>query len=416
VVNPSLQLSRARQEFPDRRLADVSGTLAQQLSVLAERIGNSRTVAIAVGSRGITDIVPIVSRVVEFVKSTGAEPFLVPAMGSHGGATAEGQVELLQSYGITEQGVGAPVRSSMDVVELPKGESPVPVFMDRNAWESDAVILINRIKPHTDYHADYESGLVKMGAIGLGKHRQALELHRHGVPGLKEMMPRTARAVLGSGKVAGGVAIVEDAFDRTMAIEVLPAEGIMAREPALLAMARENMPRLPLAEIDVLIVDWLGKDISGVGMDPNIIGRMSIRDEPEPQRPRIKSIMVRDLTEGSHGNALGIGLADVITRRLYDKIDFAAMYANVYTSTFLERAKVPVVADNDEEAFTFALRASWFAAQTEGKIVRIPDTLHLGTLYVSDAAAEALDADYRVEVDGEPVEQFGENRNLVDVF
>jgi len=287
--------------------------------------------------------------------------------------------------------------------------------MDRLAWQSDGVVLVNRIKPHTDYRGRYESGLVKMAVIGLGKHAQALAIHRLGVPGLRDTMPRAARAVFATGKVLAGVAIVEDAYDNTMAVRALPAEAIMDQEPALLELANSNMARLPLERIDVLVVDRIGKDISGVGMDPNVIGRMAIRGEPEFDSPRIRAIVARDLTEGSHGNALGIGLADVITRRLYDKIDYGPMYENVFTSTFLERAKVPVVAESDAEALAYAFRAAWVTDPDSERIVRIADTAHLSTLYMSAAAVEGVGGTAAIERTGETVSLLAAGGDMPDV-
>jgi len=264
--------------------------------------------------------------------------------------------------------------------------------MDRHAFESDGVILINRIKPHTDFHGDYESGLVKMITIGLGKHRQAMAVHEYGVNGLKNLMPQAARRIISTGKIIGGVAIVENAYDETMLVETIRAEEIMEKEPPLLKIAAGNMPRLPLDAIDILVVDYLGKNISGVGLDPNIIGRMYIRGETEPLHPKIASIMVSDITDESHGNALGIGFADVITRRLFDKINFQAMYENVYTATFLKRATVPIVAENDRRALEFAWRSLGPIPPENIRLIRIRGTLHLGEMYASPAVTDILRA------------------------
>ena len=371
------------------------------------------SIAIAVGSRGISDIVTIVATTVAAIKGQGASPFIVPAMGSHGGATAEGQIEVLRSLGITESAVGAPIRSSMDAVELPPGDGLNRAFMDRYAFESDGVVLINRIKPHTDYHGAHESGLVKMSVIGLGKHRQALEIHGFGVHGLRELIPPTAERLLATGKILFGIAIIENGYDETMQVTALRADEIIREEPRLLQLAKANMPRLPVDEIDVLIVDRLGKDISGCGMDPNIIGRMMIRGEAEPLRPQIKAIMVTDLTEGSHGNALGIGLADVITRRLFEKIDTTAMVENIVTSTFLERGKIPIVAADDATAYAYARRSCGMTKAGHERIVRIQDTLHLGSVYVSDAILADIKDRSDIEVAGKAGAVFSENCALL---
>jgi hypothetical protein len=409
----TLRLAKVRQRFERPFLSDVSLALTRELNRVGPVIHPGARIAVAVGSRGIADSAEIVKTTVGFLKKQGAVPFIIPAMGSHGGATAPGQAEVLRSYGITESYVEAPIHSSMDTVELTREGDPHRVFMDRHAYESDGVILINRVKPHTDYHGRYESGLVKMSVIGLGKHDQALEMHSFGVYGLRELIPPTAERILGTGKVICGIAIVENAYDETMLVKVLNADEIMQEEPRLLEIAKGNMPRLPVEEIDTLIVDRLGKDVSGCGIDPNIIGRILIRGEPEPESPRIKSIIVTDVTAGSHGNALGIGLADVTTRRLFDKIDFPAMYENIVTSSFLERGKIPIIAADDATAYAYARRSCGRLPPGGERVVRILDTLHLGEVYVSRAVLDEIGGRPDIEVLGEPVEVFGKGGELV---
>jgi hypothetical protein len=278
----------------------------------------------------------------------------------------------------------------MDVVEIPRGEARTPVYFDRLASECDGTILINRIKPHTSFHGRYESGLMKMMAVGLGKHAQALAIHALGVEGLREVMPEVARQVLRHANVRMGVAVVENAYDEIMVVRALPGADIPAEEPLLLEVARRHMPCLPVGKVDVLIVDEIGKNISGLGLDPNIIGRLKIRGQPEPDWPDIRMIVIRDLTPETRGNATGMGLADVITRRAYDKIDFQATYANVLTTGFLERAKVPLVAANDREAVEIACRAAGVRTEKALRIVRVRNTLRLDELYVSAAVLEEL--------------------------
>jgi hypothetical protein len=284
------------------------------------------------------------------------------------------------------------------VVELPQGALPHRIFMDRSAHESDGVILINRIKPHTDYHGRYESGLMKMALIGFGKLEGALAVHDFGVDGLRNMIGRGASQVLATGKILAGIGLVENAFHHTMMVRVLKADEIADHEPALLRAATQNMPSLPADAIDVLVIDQMGKNISGVGIDPNITGRIGVRGQNDPPKPLIKSIMVSDLTDVSHGNAIGVGLADVITRRLYDKIERTEMYRNVVTSSFLERGKIPIVADSDREAFDIALRGCGHIPAGQERIIRILDTLQLEEMYVSDAIAKELRTSPRVEV------------------
>jgi hypothetical protein len=409
---PSLQLTKIRQRFNRPFLSDVSTTLAQEFGRMEPVIPPGTDIALAVGSRGIANIAEIVKTSVDFVKKQGANPFIVPAMGSHGGATAAGQAEILRSYGVTEEVMCVPIRSSMETVELPWAGNVNRIFMDRHAYESEGVILINRIKPHTDYHGPYESGLVKLSVIGLGKQRQALEIHSFGIYGLRELIPPTARQILATGKILAGVAIVENAYDETMVLKVLPADKIMAEEPKLLAVARANMPKLPVDQVDVLIIDRMGKNISGAGLDTNIIGRIKIRGETEPDRPQIKSIVIGDLTEETHGNAAGLGLADVITQRLFDKIDLPSTYENIITSTFLERGKIPLIAENDATAYAYARQGCGSIPAGQERVLRIRDTLHLGEVYVSKAILDDLSDRSDIEVMGEPVDVFDDKGDL----
>ncbi len=378
-----LTLAKVRQHFPRPRLDDIEVAVVEQMAAMRERIRPGESIAITVGSRGIANLATIVHTVVEQLKGWGATPFIIPAMGSHGGGTAEGQLEVLASYGVTPDAMGCPIRSSMETVDLTPSEPRNRVYMDRFAYEADGVILLNRVKLHTDFHGPHESGLVKMSVIGLGKHRQALEIHSWGVYGLRHLIPWTSRRILATGKIRFGIALVENAYDETMLIKALGAEAILDEEPALLDVARAHMPKLPVDDIDVLMIDRMGKDISGAGLDPNIIGRNMIRGEPEPERPRVKAITVHDLTEASHGNAVGMGLADVISRRLFDKIDLQATNENTVTSSFLLRGKIPVVAPDDATAYAYALRSCGRIEDGEPRVMRIRDTLMLSELYVS---------------------------------
>ena len=407
-----IQLQKIRRTFDRESIPDVGKIVREQLAVARLKFQPGERIAIAVGSRGIANLTGIVKTMADGVREKGGDPFVVPAMGSHGGATAEGQQQVLESYGITPEKVGCPILSSMDVIELPSGDLEHRIFIDRNAYEADGVIMINRIKPHTDFHGTYESGLVKMAVIGLGKERQAQEMHRYGVYGLKELIPRAASQILACGKIILGIGIVENAYDETAIIEAIAPEEIMQREPQLLEQARKNMPNLPVDELDVLIIDQMGKDISGVGIDTNIIGRIMIRGEEEPEVPDIKMIIVADLTAGSHGNAAGIGLADITTRKLFHKIDFSVTYKNIVTSTFLERGKLPLVAETDQAALEYALMACGVSPQGRKKIIRIKDTLHLDELYVSQAVLEELEGREEIRIIEEPANLFDEAGHL----
>jgi hypothetical protein len=406
----TIRLFTVRQKFSGTAIRDIEAAVAREMERCMPRLRPGARIAVAAGSRGIANIGRIVKAVVESLRNAGARPFIVPAMGSHGGATAGGQAEVLAGCGITEKKTGAPVVASMETVELPSPGLDNKVFMGRAAHEADGIVLVNRIKPHTDFHGRYESGLVKMGVIGLGKHAGALEIHGFGAIGLRDRIPRTFKAVVETGKILLGLAVIENARDETAFIEAVPGKKILEREPALLDLARENMPSLPVEDIDVLIIDLMGKEISGVGMDPNIIGRIRIRGQEEPASPRVKAIVVSGLTPHSYGNAVGIGLADVITKKLFDAIDFDAMNINARTSRFLERAKVPFVAENDKDAFDVALSACGNIPAGAERIVRIPDTLHLSEVQVSKAVYGQIKK--KVELVKGPEEIFNTKGNL----
>ncbi len=390
------KMIKIQQSFDESHIVDIEQEVKEQIQGLSLNMKKDARIAIAVGSRGVANLSRIVQATVDSIKSLGGVPFIVPAMGSHGGATAEGQSDVLREYGITEATIGAEIKSSMQVVELESEGFCCRIFMDKYASEADGIIIINRVKVHTDFHGTTESGLLKMCVIGLGKHKMALEIHRYGVYGLKELIPIAARRVLASGKIIMGLGIVENAYDQTAIIKAIQPEDMESEEINLLNWNRENMPSLPLEDIDVLIVDELGKDISGVGMDSNIIGRIRIQGQMEPQKPTIKSLVVTDLTEASHGNALGMGLADFITDRLYRKIDFKTTYENVITSTFVERGKMPIVAASSRAALQYALRTCGPIEIENAKIVRIKNTLKLDELYVSQKALDSIKGEVEI--------------------
>ena len=393
-------MTRVRQRFAADKLDDVAGALRAELAASGVSVKRGARIAIAVGSRGVANLPLIVRETVAWVKAQGGQPFLVPAMGSHGGATADGQRAVLEGYGITEAAVGAPIVSAMDVVELPRGEVEVPVYFDKQAAAADGVIAINRIKPHTSFRGPYESGLMKMLAVGLGKQAGTQAIHQLGVAGLRDTMPRVARQILRQGKILLGVGIVENGFDETMLVRAIPGAQIPDKEPELLARATDAMASLPVEELDVLIVDEIGKNISGTGVDTNIIGRLKIYGQPEPETPRIRIIVVRDLSAASHGNAYGVGLADIITRRLFSKIDFPATYANIVATGFVERGKVPLIAETDRDALTIALRGCEPRDPSQARIIRIRNTLHLDEIHVSPAVLNAIGNRGNIEVLG----------------
>ena len=382
---------RLRIRLDEPALDDVADATDRTLADCGVVLDAGSEVAITIGSRGIRDLTTVVGRIVAWVHAQGATPFLVPAMGSHGGATAEGQRDVLAAYGFPDGWEGCAVRSSMDVVPVAgEHDLPVPIVTDAHAAAAAATIVVNRVKQHTDFHGPYESGLLKMVAIGLGKRVQAEALHAHGTRGLRELMPRVAEHVLANANIVLGVAIVEQAQDATMLVRAIPAADIPAVEPSLLELARSHAARLPIDDLDVLLIDRMGKDVSGVGIDTNVIGRTMILGEPDPERPRIRMIGCHSLTPASHGNATGMGLADVVTRRLADAIDHDVTRTNIVTSGFLLRGKLPVVADDDRHAWELCCRGAGVVDSATVRAARIRDTLHCHDLWVTDAVWEEL--------------------------
>jgi len=405
---------KIRQRFHGPAVEDIEAEISAQLSLIniSQKVKPGMRIAITAGSRGITNIARIIRACANELKRLGAEPFIVPAMGSHGGATAEGQVEVLHSLGITEDYCGVPIISSMEVVQVGETPAGMPVYIDKHAWEADGVIVMGRVKVHTDFKSPIgiESGLMKMAAIGLGKHKQAMLIHTYGVHGIRDLMPEVARVLFEKAKILCGVAIIENAFEQTAKIEAIPAPSIEEREKELLVESAALMPRLPVEDIDVLVVDEIGKNYSGTGMDTNIIGRIRIHGVDEPASPRINYIIASNLSEESHGNALGIGLADLTTQRLFDQIDHQKMNENVITSTFLHRAMIPIVLPNDREAIEAAFRANWGVEPEKARFIRIPNTLHLEYMYVSEALLPELSGLDHIDIVGELQEMtFDEN-------
>ncbi|MDQ7848709.1 MAG: lactate racemase domain-containing protein [Armatimonadota bacterium] len=382
-------LVEVEQTFPRPRLADVAEAVREGLRPLMAAL-RGRRIAVTAGSRGIRDIVPALQGAVQAIRDAGAEPVVLAAMGSHGGGTAEGQLRVLTHLGITAQALGAPVISSMEVVELGRTPGGYTVYLDRRAAECHGVIVLNRIKPHTAFIDRFGSGLLKMLAIGLGKAPGAAQAHRQGAAGIARCIEEVAGALLESGRVVAGVAMLENAYDETAAVEVLPPAEIPRREPLLYRQAQEWMPRLPVEEADVLVVREMGKNYSGTGMDPNIIGRWRHPTIPDPPSPRFHRIVALRLSPASAGNAQGVGLADVVTAQLAEAIDFAATYLNAITSTFLERVFLPLVAPSDRTAIQAALGSLDLPRPEKARLVLIPNTLHLERLWVSESLTPAL--------------------------
>lgn len=417
-VHGEIQLPRVgvvRQLIEAPRVADPEGEARRETERVLARSGRTPgPIAVGVGSRGIANLAPIVRGVVAALRAAGWEPFVVPAMGSHGAATAEGQKAVLAGYGVDEAWLGVPVRATMETVVAGEVEG-LPVHVDRFASEAGAVFVVGRVKPHTDFHGDWESGLAKMAGLGLGKQRGARTMHSAGVHGLRDLAPAAARMLAERGLLAGGLAIVENQRDETALLRGLGASEIGGpEETAVLARARELMPRLPFEQVDVLVVDAMGKEISGTGLDSNVLNRMRIEGEAEPDGLRVTCVAVLDLTDASHGNAIGIGLADFVPRRVVEKIDVESFYPNVLTSGFvsINRGKLPLVLADDREAIQAAIAFRGRPDSVPVRLARIPDTLHTERIGVSEAMWEEVTSRDDVEPvsDPQPLEFDAEGR------
>jgi hypothetical protein len=360
----------------------------------------SGSVAIGVGSRGVARIGEVVAALVEVLKESDAEPFVVPAMGSHGASTAEGQAQVLAHLGVSEESVGCPVRATMESVRLGETPSGVAVYMDRNAYEADSVVVVNRIKPHTAFRGTVESGPTKMLAIGLGKQRGAHSIHSAGWENIHRTIPEAARVAVESGKVAFGLATVENADEEPCKIAAIPAQELEEAEAPLLEEAKRNLARLPFDDIDVLVVDEIGKNISGDGADPNVTGRYPTT--AASGGPSVERMVYLGLTEETGGNANGLGMADVVTERLAGAMDRPATYMNALTSTTPAPVKTPMVMPTDEMAIAAALTMCAGVTYPEARLVRIENTLKLRRIWVSEALLGEVDGDERLEVVEEP--------------
>lgn len=399
-----LNFVKIRQVFPRPVVNDPRDTVLCEMARidLGAKVKPGQRIAITAGSRGIKNIVTILSALVESVRLAGVEPFIVGSMGSHGGGTAEGQKEVLKSLGISEESLGCPVLTSADVVEIGETHQGVKVFCDVNAWNADGIIVCNRIKPHTTFHGPVESGLIKMMAVGLGKAKGASYVHRLGPQQIAEALMDIGSFLLQSGKIIAGIGIVENSYEETAVIRAGAPCELLEMEKGLLIEAYRLMPSLPVEKLDFLIVREMGKNFSGTGMDTNVIGRARMAGVPEPDRPFIARIVVLDLTGASHGNATGIGLADITTRRLADKIDYEATYLNCITSGNVQRAMLPIVMADDRAAIDAALRSLTTGDPGNLKGAIINNTLELEYLWVTENLVPDLSRRPGVKVAGPP--------------
>ena len=408
-----------QQRFESTPPVDFESAVSSGFELINPRLKPGMSVAVGVGSRGISNLSEIVSLVIAELKKTGAKPFIIPAMGSHGGATPEGQLALLAGYGVAEKSMGVPIRPSMEVAPLGVSAAGREVLWSREAIAADGVFVINRVKPHTDFNGVVGSGLTKMLVVGLGKHAGASAYHAGALTlGYEESLEDLARVIFDRAPVLGGVALIENATHSTARLEVVPAESISIREPELCAEAQRLMPVLPFDEIDLLIVDQIGKNISGTGMDTNVIGRgvhgFHLTPGQSQDKPFIWRIFVRGLTPETHGNAIGIGMAEATTSRLIAEVDAEALRTNVITARSVQCAKLPMDFEADAEAIRAMLASLPDPDPAKARIVRIRDTLSLGQLEVSSALEDEVTGHASLEALGqaEPM-AFDESGNLM---
>ena len=420
AASEQLRVRRLRQHLVSRPLADIAGTVRSQVGALQGRldlpVGSS--VAVGCSSRGIDNYAAVVGAVVAGLRDLGYAPFCFPAMGSHGSATAAGQEQVLARAGITEESMGCPIRSSLEVVRLSELSSGMPVAMDRYAYEADAFVVVNRVKPHTEFTDDFESGPMKMIAVGMGKEFGATTYHQYF---MRDGYARTIEAVADGVRAARpllfGVGIAEDGYGRTSQVRVMPAARLLEDEAAMLRDVRAMVPRLPFDDVDVLVIDEMGKDISGSGLDTKVVGRLSMPLlGPDPDTPRVKRIVVCDLTESSSGNADGVGIADFITERLYRKIDRKALYVNALAGSEPEHARIPMVLPTDRSAVDAAIATIGPTDPSSLRLLHIRNTRDLATVEISEALVPECEglADLTLEGEFTPL-RFERNDALVQV-
>ncbi|WP_242834273.1 lactate racemase domain-containing protein [Clostridium pasteurianum] len=388
---------KVRQNFKKDRIVDIKNEVKEKVHSQLHNLKNKR-IAVGVGSRGIANIDIITKTVIDSLKEAGARPFIVPAMGSHGGATEKGQKEILGSYGITEENMGVNIDLSMDTEIIGEYESDLPVYVAKSALNADGIVIIPRIKPHTGFRGKVESGVCKMLCIGLGKQKGADSIHSKGFERFPELIPQIGCMIAKKTKVLFAVAIVENAYDEIYKIEIITKDEILdlKKEETLLKESRELMGKILIPKFDVLIIDEIGKNISGNGQDPNVTGLYftgCVSGGPE-----FKKCVIFDITKESHGNANGVGVSDIITRKLFDKINFIDMYTNCFTSTYMEPAKIPMVASTSEDAIKIAVKICNGVKNREYKIVWIKNTMELENIIVSEPLIEEVKSNSNLDI------------------
>ena len=391
------KMVKVKQNFEDHKIEDVALAIKNEINKpeITNSIKVGASIAIGVGSRGVANIDIAVKSLVSCLKELGAKPFIFPAMGSHGGGTVENQKALLAGYGVTEEKVGAEVRATMETVVPAVLDDGTKVHMDKFAYEADGVVLINRVKPHTNFRGSIESGVVKMMTIGMGKINGASELHgAYPMSAFGTALPNAAKHLLEKINFLFGIGLVEDAYDNTAIVEAIPAKQIFEKEASLQTMAKKLMGKICFEQIDVLVIDEIGKEISGGGCDPNITGN---KNEPGFEKPHVSKLVLLDLTDKTKGNATGFSAADVITKKLFDKIDFPTTYANVVASSKLEGGKIPIPMSDGDTAVRLALKTLNGIDPVNARVVRIKNTLKLAEIYVSEAMLDEVNKDSMLE-------------------
>jgi hypothetical protein len=402
---PLPPMARLRLTHPSRdAVPDIAAAVDEALA-RSRRFGDlpqGASVAVAVGSRGIAHIPKVVAAAVKHLKQRGFAPFIIPAMGSHGGATAEGQAGVLAHLGVTEETVGAPVRATMETVEYGATLHGIPCRFDKNAAGADAVLCINRVKAHTSFDRPIESGLTKLIAVGLGKQAGAQNVHRLGPRGYTEVLPALARIAIEHSPIAYGIALVENADKQLTVIEGAEPHDFAATDERLLKLAKSLAPRLPFEQLDGLVVEWIGKEISGAGMDPAVVGRVGIRSVPDPGHPYVNKLAVLGVTEDSYGNGVGLGNADYTTRKVANGVDLLPMYMNSITAGGTEGARMPAVMPDDRTVLQAMVATCWRSDLENARLCQIRSTLYLHEILVSQALLQEIEGRSDVKCLSEP--------------
>lgn len=394
------KMYKIKQSFDSEKILDVEKTLINEIrkDSIKNKIYPGQKIALAVGSRGIKNLFIIVKTIIEELKALGACPYIVSAMGSHGNGSEEGQREVLKSYGITKANLGVEIVTTVDVVKLSKTNKGFDVYFDKSAYDSDLVIPINRIKLHTDFVGDLQSGLCKMLVIGLGNQIGCSSIHEEDPDVFADILEEAANIIISKANIGFGIAILENAYDETLMIEAVPSEIMVNREKELVKIAKKNMPTLMIPNIDVLIVEEIGKNISGAGYDPNILGISSVLKTFILEVPKIKRMILLDITEESHGNAIGVGMFDIITKNVYEKLDLESMYANAIACKCIEDVRIPLVTNTEDEAIRVAVKVCRGLDKEKLKIVKIKNTLSLEHIYVSEALIDVVNCNKKLSI------------------